>query len=69
MPDPFDHNFESSTGQIALDRAPRVHLEYSVFKGKATVKEQIRCGEAATRPRLPASGSFVRSTTQTSTKK
>ncbi len=39
--DPFEHNFESATGQIALDRGPRVHIEYSVFKGNAKVKKEI----------------------------
>jgi type VI secretion system protein ImpB len=39
--DPFEHNFESATGQIALDRGPRVHIEYSVFKGKARAKKEI----------------------------
>jgi len=39
--DPFEHNFESATGQIALDRQPRVHIEYSVFKGNATQKKEI----------------------------
>jgi type VI secretion system protein ImpB len=39
--DDFEHNFESATGQIALDRQPRVHVEYTVYKGSAKLKKEI----------------------------
>ena len=41
MADSFEHNFESATGQVALDRPPRILTEVKVDLGRATVKENI----------------------------
>lgn len=41
MADNFDHNFESATGQLAIDRPARILTDVKVDIGKASVKENI----------------------------